>query len=63
MTELTQMKCVACRSDSPKVTEEEISEFKLEIPDWNLLEVDGINVLRTNIVSITSNRRLLSRTE
>lgn len=45
MTELTQMKCVACRSDSPKVTEEEISEFKLEIPDWNLLEVDGIKRL------------------
>ena len=45
MTELTQMKCVACRSDSPKVTEEEISEFKPEIPDWNLLEVDGIKRL------------------
>ena len=45
MTELTQMKCVACRSDSPKVTEEEISEFKPEIPDWNLLEVEGIKRL------------------
>ena len=45
MTELTQMKCVACRSDSPTVTEEEISELKPEIPDWNLLEVKGIKRL------------------
>ena len=45
MTELTQMKCVACRSGEPTVTEEEISELKPEIPDWNLLEVEGIKRL------------------
>ncbi len=45
MTDLTQMKCVACRGDSPRVTEEEISELKPEIPDWNLLEVKGIKRL------------------
>lgn len=45
MTELTQMKCVACRRGAPTVTEEEISEFKPEIPDWNLLEVKGIKRL------------------
>ena len=48
MTELTQMKCVACRSDSPRVTEEEISEFKPRIPDWNLLEVEGIKRLEND---------------
>ncbi len=45
MADLTQMKCVACRRDAPTVTEEEISELKPEIPDWNLLEVEGIKRL------------------
>ena len=45
MTELTKMKCVACRSGEPTVTEEEITELKPEIPDWNLLEVEGIKRL------------------
>ena len=45
MTELTQMKCVACRRGAPTVTEEEISELKPELPDWNLLEVEGIKRL------------------
>ena len=42
MSELTQMKCVACRADAPKVTEAEIAEFKPQIPDWEMIERDGI---------------------
>jgi len=39
---LTQTNCVACRRDAPKVTSAEIAELRPQIPDWELLEVDGI---------------------
>ena len=42
MDHLLQMKCVACRADSPRVTAEEIAEFRPQVPDWQLLERDGI---------------------
>lgn len=45
MTNLTNERCVACRSDSPQVTEAEIAELKPQIPDWNLIERDGIRRL------------------
>ena len=45
MTTLTQEKCVACRRDAPKVTAEEIAELKPQIPEWDLIERDGIKRL------------------
>ncbi len=39
---LSAERCVACRRDSPRVTEAEIAEFRREVPDWRLLERDGI---------------------
>ena len=42
MEALTAMKCVACRADSPKVTEAEIAEFKPQIPAWQTVEREGI---------------------
>ncbi len=42
MTQLTQEKCVACRRDSPHVTDEEIGELHPLIPDWDIIEEDGI---------------------
>ncbi len=42
MNILTTERCVACRSDSPRVTEAEIAELRREVPDWQLLERDDI---------------------
>src|SRR3989442_6674678 len=42
MGALTGERCVACRRDSPRVTEAEIAELKREISGWQLLERDGI---------------------
>lgn len=42
MTELAQSKCVACRGGEPTVTEAEIAEMHPQIPEWQILEVDGI---------------------
>jgi 4a-hydroxytetrahydrobiopterin dehydratase len=45
MSTLTNEKCTACRRDSPPVTEAEISELKPLIPEWTLVERDGIQRL------------------
>jgi 4a-hydroxytetrahydrobiopterin dehydratase len=42
MKTLSAERCVACRRDSPRVTEAEIEELRRDIPDWELLEHDGV---------------------
>jgi 4a-hydroxytetrahydrobiopterin dehydratase len=46
MEALSQMRCVACRKDAPTVTEAEIAQLHPEVPDWELVEIDGIKRLR-----------------
>ena len=43
---LTREKCVACRRDSPRVTDAEMAELSPQIPDWDLTDDDGIQRLR-----------------
>ncbi len=45
MNQLTQMKCTACRKGEPTVSDTEIAEFRLQVPEWNIVEVDGIKRL------------------
>ena len=45
MDALTNEKCTACRRDSPTATEAEVSELKPQIPEWTLLEREGIERL------------------
>ena len=42
MATLVGERCVACRADAPRVTEQEIAVLKLQIPDWKLVEREGI---------------------
>ena len=42
MAELVREKCVACRRDSPRVTEAERDELVAEIPSWTVSEHDAI---------------------
>lgn len=42
MEDLNKMKCGACRRDAPRVTDAEVAELKPQIPDWRLVERDGI---------------------
>jgi 4a-hydroxytetrahydrobiopterin dehydratase len=46
VTALTGEKCVACRRDAPTVTDAEIAELQPQIPDWELIEIDGVKRLR-----------------
>jgi 4a-hydroxytetrahydrobiopterin dehydratase len=46
MGSLKEMKCVPCRGGDPPLTGEEIASYKGEVPDWEVVEVDGIPHLR-----------------
>ena len=41
MTELSQLKCVACRGGDPSLTDTEIADLMPQIPDWQLVTQDG----------------------
>lgn len=43
--ELTQMKCVPCRGGEPTLIEPEIAELKPKVPDWSVVQRDGIKRL------------------
>ena len=42
MTGLAAENCVACRSDAPRVTDAEMRGLKPEIPQWSVVERDGV---------------------
>jgi 4a-hydroxytetrahydrobiopterin dehydratase len=42
VTTLVQERCVACRKDSPRVTDAEIADLQPQIPAWALVEREGV---------------------
>jgi len=42
MSTLSAERCIACRRDSPRVTERETAELMREVSGWQVLERDGI---------------------
>ena len=46
MESLAAQRCVACRRDAPTVTDAEAGAFHRQVPDWELVEIDGIKRLR-----------------
>ena len=45
MNTLVEIKCVACRGGEPTVTEAEMAQYQPLIPDWKIVERDGIRRL------------------
>ena len=46
MRTLSGMRCVACRKDAPQVTDDEIAEYRGQVPGWEIVKIDGIRRLR-----------------
>ncbi len=46
MDQLTNKTCVACRVGAPLATENEIEEFKQQLPNWVIIEEDKIKRLK-----------------
>ncbi len=42
MNDLLKEQCVACRRDSPRVTAAEIEELAPSIPEWKIVECEGV---------------------
>jgi 4a-hydroxytetrahydrobiopterin dehydratase len=45
MEQLAQMKCVPCHSGEPVVSDEEMAHYQQQVPQWALVERDGIKRL------------------
>ena len=46
MMELLQEQCVACRADSPRVTEDEVAEMHPKVSEWELTEENDVPQLQ-----------------
>lgn len=46
MIELSGKTCEACKAGAPLATQEEINKFILQIPDWDIIEVNGVKQLQ-----------------
>lgn len=42
MSQLSQQQCEACTPEAPRASEEEIATYRRDIPDWEVVERDGI---------------------
>lgn len=45
MMELKDRQCEACRKGAPLATEDQIAEMLPQIPEWSIIEEDGIKKL------------------
>ena len=45
MDQLKSLQCVPCRGGEPTVTDTEMTVYLSQIPDWEVVEVDGIKRL------------------
>lgn len=46
MKDLAQEKCVPCESDIPPLSKGEINDLKEELPQWEVIEVEGVPRLK-----------------
>lgn len=45
MDDLAARQCVACRADAPHATEDEKRHFMLQLPQWQIVHVEGMDRL------------------
>jgi 4a-hydroxytetrahydrobiopterin dehydratase len=46
MENLAAGKCIPCRKGAPALTDAEVAELLPQVPEWELVEVDGIKRLQ-----------------
>jgi 4a-hydroxytetrahydrobiopterin dehydratase len=42
MFDLSKQNCEACRADAPKISDDDLKMLMPNIPDWNIIVVDGV---------------------
>ena len=46
MSELSEMRCTACRGDEPTLTDAEIALMHPQVPEWQVVQREGIKRLQ-----------------
>lgn len=46
MEKLTNLECDACRADAPRITDVEATSLITQIPDWQIVDIEGIPQLQ-----------------
>ena len=46
MIDLSQQICSACQVGAPLATQEQIEQFMPQLPEWKIIEVDGVKQLQ-----------------
>jgi 4a-hydroxytetrahydrobiopterin dehydratase len=46
MAMLAELKCTVCQAGDQPLTDTEIKEFSRQVPDWHLIEQDGVKKLQ-----------------
>ena len=46
MTDLKNKTCEACRADAPLATAAQVREYITQLPEWKVIEIDGISRLQ-----------------
>ena len=46
MNYLREKECTVCMEGAPQVTEQEHKEYMLQIPEWNIIDTNGIKKLQ-----------------
>ena len=46
MSELHQQQCVPCRGGEPALSEAELAQWLPQLPEWQLIQRDGVNQLQ-----------------
>ena len=46
MEQLANQRCEACRRDAPTVTEQEVAALMPQVPEWQIVTVNGIRRLQ-----------------
>ena len=46
MDELKELKCVPCRGGEPPLTDDAIQVYRPQIPEWDVIEVEGVKRLQ-----------------
>ena len=49
MAPLTQERCVACRADSPRVTDQELAELLPQVSEWRVVEEESVKQLERRL--------------
>jgi 4a-hydroxytetrahydrobiopterin dehydratase len=45
VSELSEMRCTACRGDEPTLTDAEIAQMHPQVPEWQVVQREGIKRL------------------